>query len=252
MSPIVNYEGKNLYLRAAKYLNNDRLCLQLVLENGDLWDDLTINLPDLELEENTIFINSNIPTDLKGKLFETGVFINMFSTQQYNMGRYDVAYVNMSLLKEYLNYYEIEIWETEEDRDQGYGFIYDESFNDLDDAIKEAKKLYKKNNYASIEVLNNNNEVFFFKDNETEEYFFNNDKVVKVDAVVVDKYINNWIDKKELPIKERKIYCEMIVGGYLAVDNSNDECYVEEFETEKEAQMWLFGKEKENEVINEI
>ena len=99
----------------------------MILENGDLWDDLTINLPDLELEENTIFINSNIPTDLKDKLFETGVFINMFSTQQYNMGRYDVAYVNMSLLKEYLNYYEIEIWKTEEDRDQGYGFIYDES-----------------------------------------------------------------------------------------------------------------------------
>ena len=251
MKPIVNYHGDKLFLECGKY-QNGRLALLLKKENDELFGDLTINLPDLEIEENTIFINSNISSELKDKLFETGVFINMFSTQQYNMGRYDVAYINMNLLKEYLNYYEIEIWETEEDRNQGYGFIYDDTFYDLDDAIKEAIKLYRKNDYASIEVLNDNNEVFLFKDNETEEYYYDNDKIVKVDAIVVDEYIDNWMDHKELPTKENKIYCEMIAGGYLAIDNSSDNCFVEEFETEKEAQMWLFGKEKENEVVNEV
>lgn len=251
MKPIVKYDGDNLYLEKSEYLNG-RLALLLNDENGELWGDLTINLPDLEIEENTIFINSNISSELKDLLYETGVFINLYSTQQYNMGRYDLAYVNMSLLKDYLKEYTIEIWETEEDRDQGYGFIFDKTFDNLDDAIKEARHLYRKNNYASIEVIDEDNKAFFCKDSESEEFYGENGKISKVDAVIVDEYIDNWMDHKQLPTNDRKIYCQMIAGGYLAVDNSRDECFVEEFDTEKEAQDWLFNKEKENEVVNEI
>ena len=77
MKPIVEYEGKKLYLQKGRYPNN-RVAFLLVDEDDELWDDLSINLPDKFVMENEFFINPRIPNDLREKLFETDVFMNLF------------------------------------------------------------------------------------------------------------------------------------------------------------------------------
>ena len=70
--------------------------------------------------------------------------------------------------------YTIKFWETEEERENGLSEIYGSDFENLDEAIKEAKKIMKNNNFASIEVLDNNEEeskVYYFATQDEEEYF---------------------------------------------------------------------------------
>ena len=47
--------------------------------------------------------------------------------------------------------YYVELWETEEDRDMGEGFIY-EYYATRDEAIKEAEKLWNSGDYAAVEA----------------------------------------------------------------------------------------------------
>lgn len=49
------------------------------------------------------------------------------------------------------NFYTIKVWETEEDRDMGESFIA-ETFNNEEDAIERADKLYYTMDYAAVEV----------------------------------------------------------------------------------------------------
>ena len=250
MKPIVKYNGKDLFLTISKYSVNDRLYIGLVTKDGELWDDLTINLVDALATDSTIFINDSIQKDLKKKLYQTGVFVDMFLNQPYNMGNYDVVFVNEEKLKEYIEQYKIEIWETEEDRDLGNGFIYNDVFDNFNDALTRARDIYDNNMCASIEILDNENEALFCKDSESEEFYFNNNRFCLFTNDIVDTYIDNWFDHKPLPTKETKIYCKMVSSGYLAVDNSTGECYVEEFDTEKQVHEWLLGNEK-SEILTE-
>ena len=101
MKPIINYEGNNLYLKQDEYTINGRVYLGLVKKNGELFEDITINLPDVELNDDEICLNSNLQRDLKNKLYETDIFMNMFREEQYNMGKYDVVFINKNLISEY-------------------------------------------------------------------------------------------------------------------------------------------------------
>lgn len=243
MKPIVEYEGKKLYLQKGSYPNN-RVAFLLVDEDDELWDDLSINLPDKFVMENEFFINPRIPNDLREKLFETDVFMNLFRTED---NYYNSAYVNKNLLKDYIDdKYYIEIWETEWHRDAGDGFMYVYSYEDFDTALKHVRKLKDDYNYAAIEIINNNNTLYCFADDE-ETFYFDSDKIVCVDDKLSNDYVEKWTEHKELPIKEEKIYCkrnEIFIG----IDNSTGDCWVEEFKTEKEVQEWLLGKEKEYEI----
>jgi len=146
--------------------------------------------------------------------------------------------------------YIIEIWETEEYRNIGEGYIYNKEFDNFKDALKEARKIFDDNNLASIEILDENNKSYYCRDNESEEFYVDNYKYSKLPREIVDKYIDNWMDKKKLPTKENRFYCNMVAGGYLGVDNSSGECYVEEFDTEEQVQKWLSGIEKD-EILKE-
>ena len=138
MKPIVNYQNKDLYLNIGEYLNG-RIGILLNDENGELWDDLTVNLPNKELEKDYIFINPRIDNDLLDKLCETGVFLNLYRIEDYD---YRVVIVNMDALKKYRNDYQIEMWVTEEDRNQGFVNIYDKHYDNLNDALEQAIDLY--------------------------------------------------------------------------------------------------------------
>lgn len=149
-------------------------------------------------------------------------------------------YCNNYLKEEYT----IEIWETDWHRDVGEGYIYDESFSNYDDAISKARKLYYDNGYSSIEVLNENRESVFCCDNLSEDFYFDDDEFSLVDKNVVKEYIENWTNKKEQSFKADKLYCQEN-NIYVAVDNSTNNCWVEEFKSEKDAQNWLLGKDLE-------
>lgn len=241
MKPIVNYQNKDLYLNIGEY-SNGRIGILLNDENGELWDDLTVNLPNKELEKDYIFINPRIDNDLLDKLCETGVFLNLYKIEDYD---YRVVIVNMDALKKYRNDYQIEMWVTEEDRNQGFVNIYDKHYDNLNDALKKARDLYGDDELASI-MITNNGESIYCRDKETfETFYLNDDKFSKVPKEILDEYISNYTDHKKLPIKEDKIYCENNDTDYIAVDNSSGECYVEEFQNEKQVHEWLLGKEKE-------
>lgn len=247
MKSIVNYQNKYLYLELGEYPNG-RLAVLLNDSDGELWDDLTINLPNKELEDNYLFINPNIQADLLDKLCETGVFLNLYRVEDYD---YRMIIVNMDALKQYINDYKIEMWETENDREQGFSTAYIEHFTNFNDALKKARELYEDNDLASIMIMNHNESVYC-RDNATfETFYINNDQFSKVPQTILDEYIDNWMDHKDLPIKEDKMYSNQIGSGYIALDNSTNECYVEEFDTEEQVQKWLLGKEKDEIIEDE-
>lgn len=244
---IVNYQNKKLYLELGRY-SNGRLAILLNDANGELWDDLTINLPNKHLEENCIFINPGIQNYLLNKLCKTGVFLNLHRKEDFE---YRILMVNRDLLKKYANDYRIEMWESEEDRNQGFVTIYNEHFGTLEDALEEARYLYDDGVVASIMILNND-ESIYCRDKETfETFYLNNDEFSKIPQETLEEYIDNCMDSKELPINVKKMYSEKIGGGYIAVDNSTGECYVEEFDNENQVHKWLLGKEKD-EIIDKF
>lgn len=147
--------------------------------------------------------------------------------------------------------YSIEIWETEWHRDAGEGFIYSETYDDFESALKAARKLYDKNNYASIEILNENNEALYCCDETSEDFYFDNDRFSCVDKSIVNEYVNNWTNKKDQSLKVDKLYCRDN-DIFIAVDNSTGNCWVEEFDSEKDAQNWLLGIDLEEGLENEI
>lgn len=145
----------------------------------------------------------------------------------------------------------IEIWETEWHRDAGEGFIYDKKFSDYETAIIEARKLFYDYNYASIEVLNNDGEPVYCHDDESEDFYFKENKLSRVDETIVKKYIDNWANKKDQSFKGNKLYCKDN-DIFIGVNNSTNNCWVEEFNSEKDVQYWLLGKNLESDVDYEI
>ena len=252
LKPIVEYDNEELYLLVDRYINNDRLYIGLVTKDGELFNDITVNLPYAPLRsDGQIYVNGNLSSNVKKLLYKTDVF-RKISEQKYNMGTYDIARVNQKNLKKYIDEYQIEYWETVDDRNNGFSCKYSDTFYDFNFAVKTARDDYEYYNYACIEILDDKGKTLFCKDNESEEYYINNKKISMFPKEIVDKYIDNWMDHKELPTKDYRIYCKMVAGGYLAVDNSHGECYVEEFDTEKDVQEWLLGKEKIREDEKEI
>lgn len=75
------------------------------------------------------------------------------------------------------NNFKIKIWDTEDDRDNGYAFDYLNTFETKEEAITEAKSLMKLNDYACVEVLDKEEkEVYYWSDGETEEVYEKNSK----------------------------------------------------------------------------
>lgn len=245
--PIVNFNNKDLFLIESEYINH-RPYFGLVDKNLDLFADITINLPECYQDEDEIFLNGDLKTELKNKLFKTKVFNSKGSKVRYNLGTYERAFINKKLLKDYeYKQFCIKYWETENDRDQGYASEM-VTFGDFEEVLKEARESFEDNNWDSMEISDSNNNLYFFKDNQSEEFYINDLRITKVSHELLTKYVDNWVDKKELPIKEELIYCED-KNKYIAVDNTSSDCFVEEFDNEKDTLKYLSNEyEKENEL----
>ncbi len=150
----------------------------------------------------------------------------------------------------YLDYeeeheYSIQIWETEEDRDRGESFFDLETFETLNDAIAEARRLYNKNSYACVEVVDDS-DAYYNQDNMSEDFYIKGETISKVSQELFDEYLDKWTDHEDLPFSNDKLYCET-KKGYAAIDNSSGNCWTENFETEKETFDWLLGLDLEME-----
>ena len=245
MKPIVKHNGKELFLDVDKYSVNGRMYIGLVTKEGELWNDLTINLPDVPLEENTIFVNADLSNELREKLIDTGVFFDLFSPKKYNMGSYETYYVSQELMKEYTNdTFYIQVWGTELDRENGFSVRDDSIFDNLDSAIEYAREEFEKYKYASLEIVDSNNKVYFCKDKESEDIYINGQKICFIDEKLLGEYIKCWEEHKDLPINDRLLYTKE-GDKYVAIDNVGDNCWVEDFNNEKDALNWLLGIENE-------
>ncbi len=219
-------DTNNVWYKKGKEENkkiNSSFCLELDYDNKD----------------KTIFIGTETGAGAKCKCNTIGELIDSIKFYCYN----------------YLDYgkrYSIEIWETDWHRNVGEGYIYNNDFDNYDEALRTARKLFEDYNYASIEILDNKGEAIYCRDNESEDFYFENERISCVDNELLSKYIDNWTNYKEQDLKVDKLYCRGD-DSYIGIDNSTGNCWIEEFQTEKEVQEWLLGKTLEKEDLdNEI
>lgn len=90
------------------------------------------------------------------------------------------VFLNEEEWKKFENWYEqrihtyiIELWESNAERNDGFGQVHAERFKDLRKAIKKAKEIFETSECVSIEVLTEDKEkTFYFRDKVNEKYFF--------------------------------------------------------------------------------
>jgi len=93
--------GVNHYLEVYSYCN-DTLYIGIVNRRGDLFEDITINLPGIfGLDKNQIFLSTNIPEKIKKSLLDKKIIGETIYIQPYNYGNYELVNVNLDVLKEY-------------------------------------------------------------------------------------------------------------------------------------------------------
>ena len=101
----INSKYGDLTLKIYSYTNNKRIAILLYAEDGELFDDLTINLSDFMIQdESEGFINDFINSsefDIVEKLKKSKVIEESFGSRNYNMGKYEYVKFNLDKLKEY-------------------------------------------------------------------------------------------------------------------------------------------------------
>ena len=95
------FDGKN-NLFVMEYANNSRLCIVLIDDKDNLVDNITANLSDAPItQHNQIFLNGELSKHIKNKLIAKGIISKPKKIQKYNLGKYEVAYVNFEMLRNY-------------------------------------------------------------------------------------------------------------------------------------------------------
>lgn len=92
-----------LYLFVSSYEYNNRLAIVAVTTDEDLYCDITINLPERQVNSiDNVFLTPELKYDgLQDKLTELGIIENIICTTRYNFGVYDLVKLNFDKLKEY-------------------------------------------------------------------------------------------------------------------------------------------------------
>ena len=125
-------------------------------------------------------------------------------------------------------------------------YLYGAAYSTIEKDSKEHIDLYlcKKcdENFYDFEVPD---EVWYLKNDN--KYNLNSEKIQKVDRNVISEYISCWDEGKPLPVDKDMIYTQD--GSlFIAIDNTNNECYVEEFDTEEEVLNWFNEFENEDDM----
>ena len=100
----LKYDKKDLKLIVRRYSNNNRLFVGILIDDEieSYYDDLTFNFPQFPFYKNSqAFLNPNIPSKLKNKMREDGLFGNTIFEWGCNGKIYEMVNFNLEKLKEY-------------------------------------------------------------------------------------------------------------------------------------------------------
>jgi len=155
----------------------------MYLGEGDLNYEWYFNDNHTKLDKSFI-ININYDSNRKDVYITT----ENSSGANYKCDNLDGLVNNIKLyLANYVLYDEfyIKIWETEDDRDYGESFNYLETFYDSNSAIREAKKILAREDYAYIEVIREkDDEVIYGSDGIKEEFYFDKERSCEEDELL--------------------------------------------------------------------
>lgn len=98
-------------------------------------------------------------------------------------------------------------------------------------------------NFHDFEV---DDKAWYLKDN----YYLNSKMIEKVDISIISEYISCWNEGRPLPVTQSMIYAQD--GNlFIAIDNTSNECYVEEFFEEDDVFKWFIFEDYEKKVDRE-
>ena len=69
-----------------------------------------------------------------------------------------------------MNKYYIKYWESENDRNEVFSNYFFKTFDSFDEALKESRILFNKNNLSSLEIVDYTDKLYFSKDNISEDF----------------------------------------------------------------------------------
>lgn len=99
MKSIGVFDNQELYLDISSYINGR---LYLALNSiEEPYSDITINLPESTLPNNTIFLTNDMSSELKSFLKEKNIIGDTLYLEPYGKSEYEVAFVDFEILKEY-------------------------------------------------------------------------------------------------------------------------------------------------------
>ncbi|MGF7012004.1 hypothetical protein M2146_002558 [Lachnospiraceae bacterium PF1-22] len=76
--------------------------LAVSAEDGELWNDVTINLPGMWTEPDEAYISGDLSKELIDAMVKANIMTLPGDECRYNMGTYKLAVFNMDVLKEYV------------------------------------------------------------------------------------------------------------------------------------------------------
>ena len=104
MKKQINTKYGKMDLYVSNYNSNNRMAISC-MQNDDLFDFITINLPDLPLYKTSeSYLNSDINSsefDIIPTLKKLGIIKESYGFKNYNMGTYEYVDFNLDKLKEY-------------------------------------------------------------------------------------------------------------------------------------------------------
>lgn len=239
--PLINYCGKDLYLVTGKYIY-DGLYIGLIDKKEEIWCDVTINLAGYILDDNEFFLNGDITNELKEKLFSTKVFQRTKSKVKYNLGTYERVKFKKNLIEDY-KYKKFYIRYIKAEKSENhYVSYYYKKYDTFGEALESSRKLFEKNNWDCLEIVDVIDNVIFFKDKNIKDFHIGNKVISRISKNLYDEYSLCLNNGKELPIDSDLVYT-FFDNKYIAIDkNFNND--TKNFHSEIAAQKWLL-KEKE-------
>ena len=97
------YDNEKLYLSVSSYANNGRLAIMCECDDGELYGDITVNLPEYFVPDNSYAFINQITKDcgLEKVLMNKKIIKSIFGTYKYNYGKYDMVQFDLEELKKY-------------------------------------------------------------------------------------------------------------------------------------------------------